>query len=118
MMSRAGNALNKHAVDTTTTDTQHAGQVPASALAICSAIELHLCRWAFLYVLVTYVAFVGCDLTWWHIRWKDGSTVYDFAMVGIGFFWLGVIGLSKLALRIVSSPNAELGNDRERRRET
>ena len=30
---------------------------------------------------------------------------YDFAVVGIGFFWLGMIGLSKFALRIASSPN-------------
>jgi hypothetical protein len=56
-------------------------------------------------VLATYAAFVVGDLLWWHIRWKDGSTVYDFAVVGIGFFWLGVIGLAKLSLRW-ASPNA------------
>ena len=77
------------------------------ALAICSAIELHICRWAFFYVLATYAAFVACDLAWWRIRWPNGDTVYDFAMVGIGIFWLGMIGLSKLALRIASSPNVQ-----------
>lgn len=63
-----------------------------------ASVELHVCRWAFVYVLISYGAFVVCNLLWLHWKWANGATVYDVAMIVIGLFWLGVIGLSKLLL--------------------
>lgn len=67
-----------------------------------ASVEFHVCRWALIYVLISYAAFVVCDQLWLNWRWSNGDTVYDVAMCAIGFFWLGIIGLSKLLLSLAN----------------
>lgn len=71
--------------------------------ALLASVELHVCRWAFIYVLISYAAFVLCDQFWLNWRWPNGDTVYDVAMCVIGFFWLGIIGLSKFLLSLANA---------------
>lgn len=64
-------------------------------LVMC--FEHHISALAFFYVLATYLIFVLLDIFWLKIPVDDP---YGIAMILIGLFYLGLIGLAKLLKEI------------------